>query len=196
MIISISGRPGSGKSTVAKVLARELGFFHASAGDFMREIAAERGVTILELSRRAERDVAIDHEIDARTARLGEQSDDFVIDARLAWYFLPDSIKVFLDVRPEVGASRIFGAGRAAEQENIDLASTIEAVARRTESEVDRYRRYYGVDYLDPRHFDLVVDTSDRDVGGVVDDILAFLADAHGVEALRDVQPDDPGGPL
>ena len=175
MIISISGRPGSGKSVVGKRLATRLGLDHVSAGDFMREMAAERGLTILELSRIAEHDIAIDREIDARTARVGATRDRFVIDARLAWNFLPRSVKVFLDVRSEVAARRIYGDGRSAETENVDEAATQAAMERRTESERRRYEEYYGIDYLDPAHFDVVVDTSDRSIDEVVDAIVEFV---------------------
>ncbi len=146
MIISISGLPGSGKSVVAEELARRLGLDHLSAGDFMREMAEERGLTILELSREAETSAAIDHEIDARTRRLGETRGGFVIDSRLAWHFLPSSVKVFLDVRPDVAAARVYDDGRGAERENVDLAATQRAIEERLASERLRYEEYYGVD--------------------------------------------------
>jgi cytidylate kinase len=174
MIISISGRPGSGKSAVGKRLATRLGLDHVSAGDFMREMAEERGVSILELSRSAEHDIGIDREIDARTSRLGETRDGFVMDARLAWHFLPSSLRVFLDVRPEIAAQRIFGAGRSEESENVDIDATRSAIERRTTSERLRYQQYYGIDYLDPSQFDLIVDTSDLGIDEVVDVIVEF----------------------
>jgi cytidylate kinase len=193
LIVTISGRPGSGKSAVAKSLAHRLGLDHVSAGDFMRAMAGERGTTILELSRIAESDDEIDREIDARTVRLGEECDGFVMDARLAWHFLPMSIKVFLDVTPEVAAARIYGAGRATENENVDSAATRRAIEARIASERQRYRDYYGVDYLDSAQFDLVVDTSERTIEEVVDEIAVF--------ATGTAQPErrDPGcgpGPL
>lgn len=175
MIISISGLPGSGKSVVAKKLAARLGLDHVSAGDFMREMASERGMSILELSKQAETDDAIDHEIDRRTAAFGETRDGFVMDARLAWHFLARSVKVFLDVRPDIAAERIFGAGRASERENVDMEATKRAIAARTASERRRYADYYGVDYLDPAQYDLVVDTSLRTIDEVVDTIVAFV---------------------
>lgn len=173
MIVSISGRPGSGKSAVAIRVARRLGVAHVSAGDFMRQMAEERGMSILELSRSAEVGESIDREIDARTVRLGEESNDFVIDARLGWHFLPNSLKVFLEVTPEVAAQRVFAAGRASEQENTDLDGTRRAIESRTESEATRYRDYYGLDYADHTHYDLVVDTSDKGVDEVVELIVA-----------------------
>lgn len=160
---------------VAARVASAAGLRHVSAGDFMRQMADDRGVSILALSREAEGDEAIDEEIDARTARLGEEGDGFVLDARLGWHFIPGSVKVFLDVDPEVAARRIYGAERGGEPENVDLEATLAAVERREASERERFREYYGVDYLQPDNYDLVIDTSGRDVDHVVEQILAYL---------------------
>lgn len=179
MIVTISGRPGSGKSVVASCVADALGFRHVSAGDFMREMAAERGMTILELSRSAEKGDSIDHEIDARTVRLAEESDDFVMDARLGWHFIPASVKVFLEVDPETAARRVYDARRGSEQENITLEQTLSAIESRTESERRRYLGYYGLDYTDHSQFDLVVDTSDKTIDEVVEEILGHVGDVR-----------------
>lgn len=176
MIVTISGRPGSGKSAVATRVAEELDLRHVSAGDFMREMAAERDMSILELSRSAEEKDTIDREIDARTARLAEESSDFVIDARLGWHFIPDSVKVFLEVRPEVAARRVYEAQRGTERENVSLAQTRAAIESRTESERKRYLNYYGLDYTDHSHYDLVVDTSDKTVDEVVGAVLEYVS--------------------
>lgn len=177
-MITISGRPGSGKSVVAGRVAERLDIRHVSAGDFMREMAEERGLSILELSRLAERGDDIDREIDARTVRLGRESDDLVIDARLGWHFLPRSFKVFLEVRPEVAARRIYEASRGSEHENVDLSTTRQAIASRTASEEKRYRDYYDIDYGNHDHYDLVIDTSERTVAQVVDLIVAGVGAA------------------
>ena len=158
---------------VAKQVALELGLSHASAGDFMREMAEERGLSILELSREALGDEEIDHEIDSRTLRLAEEGDDFVLDARLGWHFIPGSVKVFLDVTPEEAARRIFAAGRGAERENLDLESTRAAIEKRMTSEHERYMTYYGLDYTDRTQFDLVIDTSEL----TVDDVVSLILD-------------------
>jgi len=72
VIITISGKPGSGKSTVARALASRAGMDHVSAGEFMRLIAVEQGISVLALSAIAETDGGeIDRKIDARSARLG-----------------------------------------------------------------------------------------------------------------------------
>jgi cytidylate kinase len=175
VIITISGRPGSGKSVVATRVADALDFRHVSAGDFMREMAVERGLSILQLSRTAEERDSIDREIDARTVRLGEESDDLVMDARLGWHFIPGSVKVFLEVEPEVAARRVYAARRGTEHENVSLSDTLAAIESRTESERKRYLTYYGLDYTDHSQFDLVVDTSGRTIDEVVDEILEHV---------------------
>jgi cytidylate kinase len=180
LVIAISGRPGSGKSTVARLLASRLSLDHVSAGDFMREMAAERGISVLELSRIAERDEAIDREIDARSERLGESGRSVVIDSRLAWHFIPHAVKVFLDVTIEVAAERIFGAGRSSEAENVDLQSTIEATMERAASESLRYQRYYGIDYLDAGNYDIVIDTSGMDAAAVASALVDRIDEVQG----------------
>jgi predicted cytidylate kinase len=157
------------------MLARRLDLEHVSAGDFMRELASQRDITLLELSHLAETDDSIDREIDERSARHAAEGEGFVLDARIGWHFVPLSFKVFLDVRPEVAASRVFGARRGTEPENVDLVATQESIRRRTDSERQRYLDYYGIDYLDPAHYDLVIDTSDLTPEQVVDRIVAGL---------------------
>ncbi len=98
-----------------------------------------------------------------------------MIDARLAWYFIPRSVKVFLDVSIEMAAARIYGDRRERETENVDLLATQAAVEERLKSETDRYRRYYGIDWLDRTHYDLVIDTSPLSIAEVVAEILEYL---------------------
>lgn len=175
MIITISGKIGSGKSTVAKALAKKLNLRHFSTGDVMRKIAEEKGLTPIELNRLAEKDSSFDRMIDSKTKEFGKKEDDFVMDSRLAFHFIPDSIKVFLDVSLDVAAKRIFSQKRAEETENISLSATREKIREREASELKRYMQMYGLDYTDKSNFDLVVDTSKLDVDEIVAKIIDFL---------------------
>lgn len=160
MIITISGALGSGKSTVAKLVAQKLNLKHYSTGDFMREIAIKRGVTLLELSKLAEKDASVDKELDERQIRLGKEEEDFIIDARLGWHFIPNSIKVFLNVTDEEAARRVFAERRADEKYNITLEATLKNIKRRKESEIKRYQQYYGMNYFELKNYDLIIDTT------------------------------------
>ena len=175
MIITISGALGSGKSTVAKILVRKFNLKHYSTGDFMREISAKRGVTLLELSKLAETDKSIDKELDERQIKLGKEEDDFIIDARLGWHFIPNSVKIFLDVSDEEAARRIFKEDRKDEKYNTDLNSTLENIKNRRASEIKRYQDYYNLNYYDHNNYDLVVDTTGIPAEEVAEKIIKFI---------------------
>lgn len=172
MRITISGIPGSGKSTVAAIVAKKQNLMHYSIGDFMREIARKRGTTILELSRLAENDRSIDEELDARQ-RLLNSRDGIVVDSRLGFHFIPGSFKVFLEVSPEEAGRRIFNAKRKIERENTTLAKTTENIIRRQESERARYNEFYGINPFDKKNYDLVIDTTRLSPEQVADRITA-----------------------
>ncbi|MEK6837448.1 MAG: (d)CMP kinase, partial [Nanoarchaeota archaeon] len=174
----ISGVPGSGKSTVAKLVAKKLSFNHHSAGDFMRELAAKRKLSLLEISKVAEKDRSIDKELDERTVRLGKEEDDFVMDSRLAYHFIPQSFKVFLIVDERAAAKRIFSdikskkMSRKVEKESTTFAATLASIRKRKKSEQQRYRRYYGLNPYDTKQYDLVIDTTKTAIEDVVDKVV------------------------
>lgn len=166
MIITITGYNGSGKSTLAKGLAKELKLRHYSAGDLLRKIAEERGLSLMELHRQMDCDRKIDLELDERSKRLGREEDNFVIDGRLAWHFIPKSIKVFVKIDLRKAAERVFRdclkgkKERKGERENVSLEETLKGLKKRLEMNRERYKRLYGIDYLDEKNYDIVVDTS------------------------------------
>lgn len=165
MIISLSGAPGSGKSTIAQMLADKLGWPRYYIGGLRREAAQKRGLTLAEYNKLGEKDASTDKEVDEYQAELGKKEDNFVIEGRTSWHFIPQSLKIYLDVKPEEGARRIFGSLQKKNSRNEDksldtledvLASTSERIA----SDVRRYRQYYGVDVYDQANYDFCLDTT------------------------------------
>ena len=71
MIITISGVPGSGKSTAGKSVARKLGYEYVSMGDFRGKMAMERGLTIDELNKLGEKEDWTDRQADEYQRELG-----------------------------------------------------------------------------------------------------------------------------
>lgn len=161
MIITISGLPGSGKSTVAQMLAKRLGYRFYSMGDIRGKAAEARGLTIDEFNALPENTDAI---ADDFQKRLGETEDNLVVDGRLAWHFIPQSYKVFLDVQPAVAAERIYGArqeaGRTDEPAYGSPVEVEKTLAARVASDAARYQRLYGITFPDRTVFDVVIDTS------------------------------------
>lgn len=178
MIITISGTPGSGKSTVARTIARELNLKHYSAGDFMREMAESRGISLMELTKQAGIDTSIDKEIDERTRHLALK-DNFIIDSRLAFHFIPKAVKIFLKVDPKVAAERtwkdISAQKRHTEQQLKSEKEVYDAIVKRQQSEIKRFKEYYGVDFLDLNNYDFILDTTHLTIEQSVQKVLDFV---------------------
>jgi CMP/dCMP kinase len=109
MIISFSGAEGAGKSTIAKMLAEKLNWPRYYMGGLRRQKAKERGLTLAQYNELGEKDPATDREVDEYQKELGEKEDNFIIEGRTSWYFIPHSIKIYLDVNDEEGAKRVYG---------------------------------------------------------------------------------------
>ncbi|NCN22588.1 hypothetical protein GW934_03820, partial [Candidatus Falkowbacteria bacterium] len=57
-------------------------------------------------------------EVDEYQKKLGETEDNFIIEGRTSWYFIPNSLKIYLDVSLEEGAKRIFLSLKAKNERN------------------------------------------------------------------------------
>lgn len=178
MIITLSGKPGSGKTTVAKILTEKLGYKFYSTGDLRGKMAMERGLTIDQLNELGAKEDWTDKEVDNYTAELAKKEDNIIFDSWLAFYFIPKSFKVFLDIDLKEAAKRVFKDQRP-DEEHFDSPDGIEKMFReRLEQSRQRYLKYYNVDFLDKSHYDLIVDTTNLSPAEkVVDKILINLKD-------------------
>lgn len=175
-IITIAGAPGSGKSSTADLVAKELNFKRFSSGDFMRKIALEKGLSLNELSIRAEINEEIDKIIDSEVKKVGE-NNKIVVDSRLAFHFIPNSFKVFLDLPLEISKERIFdnlkiNKLRQESEGSLNKEEVYKKIVSRLESERKRYKELYNINHTDKRNFDLVIDTNKNNLNQVVEIIL------------------------
>ncbi len=153
---------GSGKSTVAKLLAQKLGYEYYSTGNAQREIAKKKGMTTLELNQLADTDPTIDKEIDGVFKKFNTVlNKNFVIDSRMAFFFVPSSIKIKLNVAVETAGERIFhDENRTGEKKYQTVEESIESLRARRKSEVERFKRIYHVDIDNDENFDYVIDST------------------------------------
>ena len=173
-IITISGMLGSGKSTVAKLLAERLGYEYYSTGNAQREIAKKRGITTLELNKLAGTDMSVDKEIDGVFQKFNAvPNKNVVIDSRLAFFFVSSSIKIKLNVDVQVAGERIFhDTTRTGEKKYNSAQESVQALQARRFLEVERFKRIYHVDIDNDENFDYVLDTTYKTPTEVVDLII------------------------
>ncbi len=181
MIITISGLPGSGKSSVAKLLAKRLKMKRYYIGEMRRELARKRGITLEELNKLGENEEWTDKTVDDYQRELGKREDNFIIEGRTSFFMIPDSIKVFLDVDIRTGAERIFrvikkeGSDKRNEGDFKTIDEAERAMRERIKSDSMRYKKYYGIDFLDKSHYDMVIDTTDLTIEQAVDKIIKMI---------------------
>jgi predicted cytidylate kinase len=170
LLVTISGLPGAGTSTVARLVAEALGLERVDGGTVFRSMAAERGFDVGAFSRVAESDPEIDLELDQRLA-IRVREGGVLLESRLAaWIATNEAIP---GLRVWIDAAEAERARRVAAREGIDPAAALAANRAREASERQRYRTYYGIDLDDRSVYDLVIDSTTTAPDDVAKSILA-----------------------
>ena len=163
-IITITGKTGSGVSTVTNKLADSLGYRKFNAGSLFRTLARQYKMTVKELNHFARNNRIVDREIDKLIRRIGE-GNEIILDARLGYYWIHDSYRVFLNVDPEIAANRIYTDimnGSSNEDGATTIDQTLINIEKQAESTQYRYFRNYGIDISNTNMFDLIIDSGDK----------------------------------
>ncbi len=183
-VITIGGTLGSGKSSTGNLLAEGLDLQRFSMGDVQREYAKKLNMDFTAFSEMQKTDHTIDKQVDAYQQEIAKEKDNFILDSRLGWYFIPESFKVFLEVPEDIAAERIMQDAERNPHRNVEIIESkedvIERIQHRVDSERKRYKDLYGIeDHFDRRHYDLVVRTDQHNLKEVV----AIIREAY--EAWR-----------
>lgn len=165
MFITITGELGSGKSTVAKVLEQKYGFLVHSTGTVQREIAKDMGMTTLELNKYMAEHLDNDYDklIDNKTIEIAKEraTEKIVFDSRMAWHFVPNSLKVFIIVDKYTAAKRVIAANRGVEEKYSSLKEAVDALQERKAIEDKRFQEMYQANTTDFHNFDLIIDSTE-----------------------------------
>lgn len=171
MNLSLTGNLGSGKSSVGRELIAR-GFEIVSSGDIFRGLAAEKGISIVEMNKIAETDKSIDKMVDDRTIALGKERDHTIFDSRMGWHFVPDSFKVFMMVDLAEAGERVYRDAMRQAESYEKPEDAVEALYRRQSLEKSRYGQLYGVNYYDLDNYDLVIDTTGATPVQIAEEII------------------------
>jgi predicted cytidylate kinase len=160
-IITITGDLASGKSTVTKMLKDDLGYLMYKNGEYFRKLAIENNMSVTEFNKYVENHPEIDRQIELSAEVFAKDHDNVIIDARLGWYSVPYSFKIYLKVDKDEAAKRAFyDCDRKASECFCTLEEYKEDLQRRDNLENERYFKLYGVRKNDMSNYDLVIDTT------------------------------------
>lgn len=173
MIITITGKPCSGKGTVAKLFCEKYNFEYIGTGNMFREYSKQLGYSdILSFQEQNEKIKEIDKLIDNKTYEIGQTKlhQNIVFDSRLAWHFIPKSFKVFIDVDDAIAGKRLLNANRDTESAST-ITDAIQALKARWQVENKRYMELYKTDNLNLSNYDFVIDSSNMKPEEIVEEI-------------------------
>ncbi|RLE78195.1 MAG: cytidylate kinase [Thermoprotei archaeon] len=170
LTVAISGQPASGKTTYAKFIAHKYNLRYVSSGQLFREYAREKGLSLLELHKLAEKDPSIDREIDRRALEEAKKGG-VVIEGHLAAWIVKD----FADVRIFFKAPLQVRSRRLAERDRKTLEEAAREILFRERSNKERAKKYYSIDLDDWSIFDLIIDTSFLNIEDIKTVLIVFM---------------------
>src|SRR5574344_150322 len=160
-IISLGGELASGKGTISKILMERLNYGIYRNGDYFRKLATEKDMDVTTFNKYVEEHPEIDRHIEKSAAEYAKDHDNFVIDARLGWYAVPESFKVYLTVDIDEAAKRAFyDENRKSTEKFNSLEEQKQDMQERYELENNRYYNLYNVRKEDLSNYDFVIDTT------------------------------------
>ena len=164
-IITIAGDLASGKSRVTDILRQDLNYEIYRNGENVRKLAKEKGLNITSFNEYLKDHPEIDQQIEKSAAEYAKTHDNLIVDARLGWYAIPNSFKIYLKVDIDVAAKRAFEDENRKETEKFETIEEQKAdMIRRYKLENERFFKLYGVRKEDMSNYDLVVDTTNSTV--------------------------------
>jgi predicted cytidylate kinase len=167
--ITISGTPGSGKTTVSELLEKKLGIRYIYSGMIFREMAEKHRMSLEEFGKYCEKNSEIDKKLDERQLEILKEGD-VILEGRLSGWLahlnnIP-AIKIAIDADLKTRASRIV------KREKGSVEQRKKEILAREKSEALRYKNYYNIDLKDASIYDVVIDSADKTPEEIVDIIL------------------------
>ena len=160
VVIAISGLPGSGSTTVSKLLAKQLKISFFSAGDKEKAVAStyfkspetEASEKYLKISSEK-----FHIKLDQLQREIAKQGD-VVIDGKLAIKNLNDiaDFKVWITCHFAARTKRV------AQRDNIEIENARKILEKKEQLEEETWKKFYNFDYKDQSKMaDIIVDTTE-----------------------------------
>ena len=162
-IITMAGDIASGKGTVTSLLKEELGYEIYKNGEYVRKLAKDMNMSIVEFQEYLNQHEEIDREVEKSASIYAKEHDNLIIDARLGFYAVPHSFKVYLKVDLREAARRAYNDSLRKDTEIYNsIDDAMRDIKYRYDQENMRYLKTYNVKRDDMNNYDLVIDTTQK----------------------------------
>lgn len=185
MIITISGKPCSGKSTMAQIFCEKYNFDRIYAGAIFKEEAKKMGLSSLELSS-SEKCVEIDYKVDEYLKNIYNTrfKDNLLIESRTAFSFMPKAFNVFIDVDDDVMAMRLLNSDRTGKEKVSSFDEAKNNVLSRYAADCERYKRIYNIECDNLNNYTFVINNSnltpEQTADKIYEEYLKFSKQSNG----------------
>ena len=169
VVITISGLPGSGTTTVSRLLSEKYGLVIISAGEVFRSLAKEYDMTLAEFGELAESDNSIDLKIDERQKEIANTRDNIILEGRLAGHMAEKAMKIWIKAPVHVRV------GRIVTRESGSFEDKLSETIKREASESVRYKTIYDIDINDLSVYDIMIDSNTWDQFHIADIISCAI---------------------
>lgn len=168
--IALAGQLGAGCTEVAEIISRKTGIRMFNSESLMRKFLAETAMKFRNFEEYiSSGEVRIDRIFEGLVLDIINLEDRVIVEGRSALFLLKrgDVFKVLLVADDKFRISRI------AERRKISLERAEEEIKHSDDEREHLVKRFYGLNWLNPKNYHLVVNTSFKKMEDVAETVLA-----------------------
>lgn len=179
--ITVSGRIGSGATTLAKKLSEKLGWEMLEGGSIMRRIQKEVGASVSETDKRPDHH---DLEYEEMVKKILKEEKHRIIQSHLAGFDaqgIEGVFKIMVVCDDENGNDKKeIRIDRLVNRDKVSVEEAKSEVAQREKKNLEKWRRLYadgdqGWVYWDKKYYDLIINTYSHNASETLDLALSAL---------------------
>jgi len=174
VLVTISGHPGSGTSTLVELLEKTKGWTSINGGEIFRNIAKKRGMTLKAFGELCEEDPVVDKELDQELIKkICEKNGPDIVESRLAGHWAQskniDCHKIWLDVDAQERAKR------ASQREGTEWTEQLQKNNEREAVDGKRFLDFYNIDINDMKPYSIVINSTNMNADEVLNTVLSKI---------------------
>ena len=161
MKITIAGEPGAGSTTIAKRIAKKLGYKLITTGEIVKQIAKQENKTIEELwqeqDKNPKKEKQFNKKIDKQQKEQAKKYKNAIINGKLSAYNNPKAeLKILLiaDLKTR--------ARRTTKRDGGTIKKQQQEIEKREKEERKNWKKIYKFDYVKNKNkYDMIIDTTE-----------------------------------